>query len=194
MSGREVTAGLAAAVVAAGPPPAPVLAPPWAIRPLAAGGADAELVSRWMGEPHVEAFWRAAWPARRWAEELAAQLAGEHSRPYLVSFEGDPLSYVEIYRTPRDVVGRQYDADPYDLGVHLAIGDPRRTGQGLGRAMVRAIAEGLAVADPRCRRVFADPDERHVVARRMFARAGFQSIGIHDLGHKRAELLFTAVN
>ncbi|MFI5910645.1 GNAT family N-acetyltransferase [Dactylosporangium sp. NPDC051541] len=184
MSTREVTAGLAAAVVAAGPPPAPVLHPPWSL-----GGADAELVSRWMCEPHVEAFWQAAWPAPRWAAELRAQLAGAHSRPYLVSYRGEPLSYLEIYRTPRDVVGRQYDADPYDLGLHLAIGDVGRTGRGLGRAMVRAVAEGLFEADPRCRRVFADPDERHVIARRMFARAGFQSIGLHDLGHKRAELL-----
>ncbi|WP_433206358.1 GNAT family N-acetyltransferase [Dactylosporangium sp. CS-047395] len=151
-------------------------------------------MSRWMCEPHVEAFWHAAWPPSRWADELAGQLAGEHSRPYVVAYEGEPLSYLEVYRTPRDVVGRQYDADPYDLGVHLAIGDLAQTGRGLGRAMVRAVAEGLAIADPRCRRVFADPDERHVVARRMFARAGFRSIGIHDLGHKRAELLFLDIS
>ncbi|GAA2336173.1 GNAT family N-acetyltransferase [Dactylosporangium salmoneum] len=189
MSTREVTAGLAAAVVAAGPPPAPVLGPPWTVRGLRPAGPDPALVSRWMGEPHVVPFWQAAWPAEQWAGELAGQLAGVHSRPYLVSHDGAPLAYVEVYRTPRDVVGRCYAADPYDLGVHLAIGERERTGKGLGRAMVRALAEGLFRADPRCRRVLADPDERHVVARRMFAAAGFRPIGIHELGHKRAELL-----
>ena len=187
---REVTSGLAATVVAAGPPPAPLLKPPWSVRLLTPAGGDPELVSRWMNEPHVALFWEQAWPPARWADAIAGQLNGDYSRPYLVSFEDSPLAYVEIYRTPRDVVGQHYPADPYDLGVHLAIGDRARTGQGQGRAMVRAIAEGLAVADPRCRRVLADPDERHLVARRTFISAGYQLLGIRDLGHKAAALHF----
>ncbi|MGK5682608.1 GNAT family N-acetyltransferase [Actinoplanes sp. URMC 104] len=183
-----MTTGLAAAVLAAGPPPAPLLAPPWSIRLLAAAGDDPVLVSRWMNEPHVERFWDQAWPPERWAGTFEDQLAGDWSRPCLVSYEGEPFAYVEIYRTPRDVVGLRYDADPYDLGLHLAIGDRVRTGQGLGRAMVRAVAAGLALVDPRCRRLLADPDERHTVARRMFVAAGFRLMGIRDLGHKRAAL------
>ncbi|ASW55470.1 GNAT family N-acetyltransferase [Plantactinospora sp. KBS50] len=188
MPAREVTAGLAATVVAAGPPPAPVLAPPWTVRALTAGGGDPELVSRWMNEPHVAPFWGQEWPPGRWAGALAEQLAGEHSRPCLVARDGTPLAYVEIYRTPRDVVGRHYDADPYDLGVHLAIGDRDNTGRGVGRRLVRALVAGLFAADPRCRRVLADPDERHVVARRMFAAAGFRPLGVYDIGHKHAAL------
>ncbi|WP_307872706.1 GNAT family N-acetyltransferase [Paractinoplanes ovalisporus] len=188
MSTREVTAGLAAAVVAAGPPPLPVLAPPWSIRPLAADGDDPLLVSRWMNEPHVDLFWEQAWPPEQWSAAISGQLAGDYSRPCLISYEKRPFAYVEIYRTPRDVVGLQYDADPYDLGIHLAIGDRERTGRGLGRAMVRAVAEGLRAADPLCRRLLADPDERHMMARRMFLGAGFQLMSISDLGHKRAAL------
>lgn len=188
MSAREVTSGLAAAVVAAGPPPAPVPAAPWSLRPLTPGGGDPELVSRWMNEPHVAQFWEQAWPPERWAATIADQLAGDCSRPYLVSWQGSPLAYVEIYRTPRDVVGRHYPADPYDLGLHLAIGDLARTGRGEGRAMVRALVAGLSTADPRCRRVLADPDERHVIAHRMFRGAGFRLLGVRDLGHKHAAL------
>jgi len=156
---------------------------------LTAGDEDAGLVSRWMGEPHVERFWEQAWPPGRWAQALARQLAGDYSRPLLISYEGEPFAYVEIYRTPRDVVGRHYDTDPHDLGVHLAIGDQERTGRGAGRTMVVAIAEGLARADPCCRRLLADPDERHAMARRMFLSAGFRLLSISDLGHKRAALL-----
>ena len=188
MSTREVTAGLAAAVVEAGPPPVPVLAPPWSIRGVRPGGGDPELVSRWMNEPHVARFWEQDWPPARWAGAIAGQLAGDYSRPYLVSHAGSPLAYVEIYRVTRDVVGLHYPADPHDLGVHLAIGERERTDRGHGRAMVRAIAHGLAAADPRCRRVLADPDERHTMARRMFLGAGFRLAGVSDLGHKRAAL------
>ncbi|MCY1141190.1 GNAT family N-acetyltransferase [Actinoplanes sp. Pm04-4] len=184
MSAREVTAG----PVAAGPPPIPVLAAPWSVRELTAGDDDAGLVSRWMGEPHVERFWEQAWPPARWAEALAEQLSGDYSRPLLISYEGRPFAYVEVYRTPLDVVGLHYDTDPHDLGVHLAIGDRERTGRGLGRAMVSAIADGLHAADPRCRRLLADPDERHEMARRMFVGAGFRLLNVSDLGHKRAAL------
>ncbi|MEU4241662.1 GNAT family N-acetyltransferase [Actinoplanes sp. NPDC026619] len=187
-----MTAGLAAAVVAAGPPPVPVLSPPWSLR--VASGADAPLISEWMNEPHVALFWEQAWPPSRWSAVLEEQLAGDFSRPCVVSFERKPMAYVEIYRTPRDVVGRQYRADPYDLGIHLAIGELGRTGQGLGRRLVRAVADGLAVADPRVRKVFADPDERHQIARRMFCGAGFQFLGIRDLGHKHAALLFYEIS
>lgn len=155
---------------------------------LTAGDDDARLVSRWMAEPHVDRFWEQAWPPEQWAEALAGQLAGQTSRPLLISYEGQPFAYVEIYRTPRDVVGLHYDTDPHDLGVHLAIGDRERTGRGLGRAMVRAIADGLARADPRSRHLLADPDERHEMARRMFVGSGFRLMGVSDLGHKRAAL------
>jgi lysine N-acyltransferase len=192
VSTREVTAGLAAAVVTAGPPPVPVLGPPWDVRVL--GAPDAPLVSRWMNEPHVEQFWEQAWPPERWAATIAEQLAGDCSRPCLVSYRGEPVAYLEIYRTPRDVVGLQYDADPFDLGIHLAIGDRSRTGRGLGRRLVRAVADGLFAADHRLRRVLADPDERHRVARRMFEAAGFRLLGVRDLGHKRAALHFYEIS
>jgi len=190
VSAREVTAGLPAAVVAAGPPPAPILGPPWSIRPLSAAGEDPGLISRWMNEPHVARFWEQAWPPDRWAAAIEHQLAGDCSRPFLVAHEDKPFAYVEVYRTPRDVVGLRYDADPYDLGIHLAIGELGSTGRGLGREMVRAIALGLRAADPRVRKVLADPDERHVIARRMFDGAGFELLGVRDLGHKRAALVF----
>ncbi len=187
-SPREVTTGLAPAVLEAGPPPAPALGPPWAARLLTATGEDPRLVSRWMHEPHVDRFWDQAWPPARWAAALAGQLAGDYTRPYLISHEGAPLAYVEIYRIPRDVVGQHYPADPHDLGIHLAIGALADTGRGLGRRLVRAVAQGLFSADPRCQSVLADPDERHTIARRMFTAAGFAPIGVRDLGHKRAAL------
>ena len=106
-----------------------------------------------------------------------------------MSYEGAPLAYLEIYRTPRDVVGRHYPADPRDLGVHIAIGPRTGVGRGLGRALMRAVAAGLFAADPQCARVVADPDAAHVVARKMFTAAGFTLLHESELGHKRDALL-----
>jgi RimJ/RimL family protein N-acetyltransferase len=184
---RELTDDLDPVVVAAGPPPLPRLDGAWRVR--VAGADDAELVARWMALPHVDLFWEQAWPAERWAAVLRHQLAGACTRPLIAARDGADLAYLEVYRTPRDVVGRHYPAGPYDLGVHLAVGPPHATGRGLGRELMRALAAGLFAADSRCEQVLADPDVRHEKARRMFAAAGFALLAEVDLGHKEAALM-----
>jgi RimJ/RimL family protein N-acetyltransferase len=82
-----------------------------------------------------------------------------------------------------------YPHHPHDLGVHVAIGEPSRTGRGLGRALLRAVAEGLLAADPRCPRVVAEPDVRNVPSIRAFTAAGFRPAGEITLPDKTAALL-----
>ena len=192
--GRALTGPLDPAVRRVGAPPALRLPTPWSATPLTAtdGGpvpAEVALVSRWMAAPHVARFWRQAWPADRWAAEVRAQQAGAHSRPWLVALAGAPVAYVEVYRVARDVIAAHHPVSPHDLGVHIAIGDVARTGRGLGPQLLAAVTDGMLAADPRCRRVLADPDVDHHVARRAFARAGFVPVREVALPHKRAALM-----
>ncbi|GDY28843.1 GNAT family N-acetyltransferase [Gandjariella thermophila] len=168
-------------------PPLPRLPEPWSVR--RAGTADAELLSCWMNRPHVAEFWRQAWPAGEWAAELARQVAGDHSLPLLVASDAVPAAYLEVYRVARDPLAGHYPHHPHDLGVHVAIGEPSRTGRGLGRALLRAVAEGLLAADPHCQRVVAEPDVRNVPSIRAFTAAGFRPAGEITLPDKTATLL-----
>jgi RimJ/RimL family protein N-acetyltransferase len=177
------------AVVAAGPPPAPELAAPWSVRAVEARGDELDRVVGWMAEPHVAAWWHQDWPAEGWVGEVGRQLAGDHSRPWTVWLDGEPVAYVEVYRVARDVVAPHLAAGPHDLGVHLAIGDGAHTGRGLGREVLRAVSDGLGVADRACRRIVGDPAADHRVARRAFAAAGFTLVAEVDLPHKRAALM-----
>jgi RimJ/RimL family protein N-acetyltransferase len=145
-----------------------------------------------MRRAHVAAAWGQDWPAPAWSAEIARQLDGDHSRPFTVVLHGAPVAYVEVYRVARDVLAAHLAAAPHDLGVHLAIGDAGRTGRGLGRAVLRAVADGLFAADPRCRRVVGDPAAGHHAARRAFAAAGFAPVGEVDLPHKRAAVVARA--
>jgi lysine N-acyltransferase len=188
-SGRRLQRRLAPDVEALGPPPAPVLVPPWGLAAVSADGAGLDLVHRWMNEAHVAEFWRQDWPRPSWAAEVARQLAGDHSRPWIVSCDGSPLAYVEVYRASRDVLADHHPTAAHDLGVHIAIGDRRRTGQGLGRRVLRAVSDGLFRVDTRCQAVVGDPDATHAVARRAFAAAGFVPVAEVDLPHKRAAIL-----
>ncbi|MEV0598836.1 GNAT family N-acetyltransferase [Streptomyces sp. NPDC050315] len=170
-------------------PPLPVLDGPWSARIPQTEGADLDLVHSWMQQPHVEAFWHQAWPHERWAEEIAGQLAGDHSLPALISHEGSPLAFVEIYRVQRDRLAEHYPYGPHDLGVHIAIGDVTRTGKGLGRRALRALAEGLLAADPACPRVVAEPDIRNEPSLKAFHAAGFRPAGEITFPDKTAALV-----
>ncbi|MDT0303831.1 GNAT family N-acetyltransferase [Streptomonospora wellingtoniae] len=189
-SPREIPVG--EDVLAAGPPPTPVLAPPYAARPAQPQGADLDRVHAWMHLPHVAPFYGQAWSRRRWAEELAAQRAGTFSRPFVVSRDGADLAYVELYRAARDVVARHYDAMPHDIGFHIAIGDPRRTGRGVGKEILDAFAAAVFAAEPRCRRILMEPDAANAAARRAAAKAGLAFLAEADLPHKRAALYVRA--
>ena len=169
-------------------PPVPRVRAPWSIRP-AHAAEDLERVRLWMQAPHVAAFWNQAWTVERWRAELERQLGGVHSLPCMLDFEGVPLAYLEVYRVVRDRLAGHYPERPHDLGVHVAIGDLGRTGRGLGRALLREVAEGLLAADPLCTRVVAEPDSRNAPSLRAFTAAGFRTVGPITLPDKNATLL-----
>lgn len=166
-----------------------MLTEPWEVRPVGVDGPELDRVHRWMGEPHVEEHWAQAWSKEEWAVEVAAQLAGGHSRPFTLWRHGEPIAYVEVYRVRLDVVADHWAAEPGDLGLHLAIGDRRHTGRGIGRDILRAVADGLFVADPACGRIVGDPSAAHPAARRAFVGAGFVHVADVALPHKRASIV-----
>lgn len=142
-----------------------------------------------MSAPHVEPFWAQAWPLDDWSVEISRQLAGEHSRPWMVSYEGEPRAYVEVYRVARDVIATRWPAGPHDVGVHIAIGDPGDIGRGVGRRILRLVGDAVLDADPRCAHVVGDPAVDHQPAIRCFRAAGFERVAEVDLPHKRAALM-----
>jgi RimJ/RimL family protein N-acetyltransferase len=172
-----------------GPPPLPALQEPWRIRAVSPADGDAALVWRWMNEPHVAAGWGQAWSLEKWEAELAGQLGGDHSLPCLVYHEGEAVAYVEIYRVLRDRLASRYPARPYDLGVHVAIGDVAHTGRGLGSRLLRAVADGLLAADAACEQVVAEPNVTNVPSLRAFGNAGFNREGEVEFPHKTAALM-----
>lgn len=137
------------------------------------GGPDVSTVHRWMNTEHVAVNWKQDWPYEQWRAELATQLSGMHSVPCLVGRHGQEFAYVELYRVARDKLAPCYPYEDHDVGVHIALGEPASTGRGVGSSLLNAVAEGVLAADPRCRRVVAEPDVRNVASVSAFGKAGF---------------------
>ncbi|MER5943640.1 GNAT family N-acetyltransferase [Streptomyces sp. NPDC001928] len=152
---------------------------------------DLPIVSRWMNDPAVTAFWGLAGPENAIEEHLRSQLFGDDGRsvPCMGLLEGTPMSYWEIYRADLDPLARHYPARPHDTGVHLLIGAVGDRGRGLGGTLLRAVADLALDKRPACARVVAEPDIRNTPSVAAFLTAGFRFSAEIDLPAKRAALM-----
>ncbi|MGW0822392.1 GNAT family N-acetyltransferase [Streptomyces sp. NPDC002845] len=151
---------------------------------------DLPLITRWMNDPAVAAFWELAGPQSVTEDHLRPQLDGDgRSVPCLGMLDGTPMSYWEIYRADLDPLARHHPARPHDTGIHLLIGGVADRGRGLGSALLRAVADLVLDKRPSCARVIAEPDLRNTPSIASFLRAGFRFSAEVDLPDKRAALM-----
>lgn len=151
---------------------------------------DLTLISRWMNDPAVAAFWELAGPESVTADHLRTQLRGDgRSVPCLGVLDGVPMSYWELYRADLDPLARHYPARPHDTGLHLLIGGVADRGRGIGTTLLRAVSELVLDHRPHCGRVIAEPDLRNTPSVSAFLSAGFRFCAELDLPAKRAALM-----
>jgi RimJ/RimL family protein N-acetyltransferase len=151
---------------------------------------DLPLISRWMNDPTVAAFWELPGPESVTAAHLRSQLDGDgRSTPCLGVLDGAPMSYWEIYRADLDPLARHYPARPHDTGLHLLIGGVADRAHGLGTTLLRAVSNLVLDHRPRCARVIAEPDLRNTPSVAAFLSAGFRFSAEIDLPDKRAALM-----
>nr|WP_309141727.1 GNAT family N-acetyltransferase [Streptomyces griseicoloratus] len=153
-------------------------------------GRDLTLISRWMNDPAVSAFWELTGPQSVTEHHVRAQLTGDgRSVPCIGVLDGVPMSYWEIYRADLDPLARYYPARPHDTGIHLLIGDVADRGRGLGATLIRAVADLVFDKRSTCSRVLAEPDLRNTPSIAAFLSAGFRFSAEADLPAKRAALM-----
>jgi RimJ/RimL family protein N-acetyltransferase len=151
---------------------------------------DLALISRWMNDPAVAAFWELAGPETVTAAHLRTQLDGDgRSVPCLGVLGGTPMSYWELYRADLDPLARHYPARPHDTGIHLLVGGVADRGHGVGGTLLRAVADLVLDHRPGCGRVVAEPDLRNTPSVSAFLSAGFRFSAEVDLPGKRAALM-----
>lgn len=151
---------------------------------------DLPVISRWMNDPAVAAFWELSGPDTVTEAHLRTQLDGDgRSVPCLGVLDGMPMSYWEIYRADLDPLARHYPSRPHDTGIHLLIGGVANRGRGLGTSLLKAVADLVLDHRPACARVVAEPDLRNTPSVSAFLSAGFRFFAEVDLPDKRAALM-----
>lgn len=161
------------------PPPLPVFPEPYSVR-FADPDGDAELISAWMNRPHLADTWNYAYPADEWRRHLEIQFEGSYSRPYVISIDGRPMAYMELFRAAQDAVASVYDAHPYDVGLHIAFGELDVLQRGHGVILFQSLVDSVLELEPQCRRIIGDTDvDKNSFGRRAWERRKGAFLGEH---------------
>jgi hypothetical protein len=153
-------------------------------------GADAALLHRWVTHPKA-AFWLMQGADVRDVEAEYRRI--DHApghEAFIGTVDGAPQVLAERYDPARDPVGRVYDVQPGDAGMHFLCAPTDQPVPGFTRAAIAAVME-LVLSDPRVQRVVVEPDVRNEAIHRLNAAVGFTVAGEVTLPDgKRALLSF----
>jgi acetyl CoA:N6-hydroxylysine acetyl transferase len=143
---------------------------------------------RWMNDPAVDAFWQEAGDVGKHRAYLAAISSDPHVIGVVGCFDDDPFGYFEIYWAKEDRIAPFCDADDFDRGWHVLIGEPSFRGKPFVTAWLPSISHYLFLDDRRTQRIVIEPrSDNHKMIGNL-VKGGYAIVKEFDFPHKRATL------
>ncbi|MGD7008850.1 GNAT family N-acetyltransferase [Metabacillus sp. 84] len=150
---------------------------------------DFQRIFKWMHKEHVIPYWKLNMPEEDFRKHLQQALSDSHQTLSIGMLNGEPVSYWETYWVKGDAVGKTYEYEEWDQGVHLLIGEEKYLGKGLALPMLRAAAARLLEV-PETGKIIAEPDIRNEKMIHIFEKCGFEAVGPIQLPDKTGLLMF----
>ena len=151
--------------------------------------ADLPHFHRWMNDPRVAAIWEDQGELAYHRDFIANRLADPRTLPLIGTFGGVPFGYFELYWAKEDRIGPHYEADGYDRGWHVAIGEDRFRGKAFVSAWLPSLMHYMFLADARTRCIVGEPVHHHRQQIRNLDRSGFSKVKHIQFPHKKALLV-----
>ena len=150
---------------------------------------DLEIFHNWMNDDRVAAFFDEAGTIAKHQDYLAKMAADPHMMPVLGCLDGEPFCYFELYWACENRIGAHYDAQPWDRGWHVLVGDPTKRGADYITAWLPSLMHYMFLTEPRTQALVGEPATNHTQQLRNLTRSGFARIKDFDFPHKRATLV-----
>lgn len=151
--------------------------------------ADLGHFHRWMNDPRVAAIWEDSGDLSYHRDFIASRLADPRTLPLIGTFGGVPFGYFELYWAKEDRIGPHYEADGFDRGWHVAIGEDDFRGKAFVSAWLPSLMHYMFLADARTRRIVGEPIHHHAQQIRNLDRSGFAKVKHIQFPHKKALLV-----
>lgn len=150
-------------------------------------GDDATLLHGWLTHPK-SIFWQLQ-DADEWAVAayFARIAASTRHDAYVGVWDGTPTFLVERYDPAHDPIGKVYDVEAGDVGMHFLVAPTDQPVRGFTTAVIVTVME-LLFADPTVRRVVVEPDVANRPVHALNAAVGFRVVDTVALPDKEALL------
>ena len=149
---------------------------------------DLEIFHSWMNEPRVSEFWQEEGDLQK-HQQYIQSLQDHPSHACLIGyFDEEPFGYFETYWTKEDRIALYYEADDFDRGFHLLVGDPAFRGRAYLSAWLPSLSHHLFLEDCRTQRIVVEPraDNHRIIGN--LSKCGFAFLKEFSFPHKRAAL------
>lgn len=150
---------------------------------------DIEHFHRWMNDEQVNLIWEDGGERGKHLAILEERLRDTHMFALIGCFDDVPFGYFEVYWAKENRLGPYYDAQDYDRGWHVAIGEPAYRGKQWITAWLPSLMHFIFLDDPRTQRIVGEPRASHEQQIRNLDRSGFAKVKHFDFPHKRAMLV-----
>lgn len=142
---------------------------------------------RWMNADYARPFWQLHGPLENLETHYLSLLATPDTAVYTGLLDGEPIFTLEPYWAPGDLVGRYYDAQPGDYGLHLLLAPATRRRPRFSRHVLLLCLEFL-FADARVARIICEADRHNMGMAHLLARSHFHFQHYVQLPDKEASL------
>ena len=151
---------------------------------------DLPILYQWMHAEHVIPQWQLNKSELELHIFFEKMLADDHQRLYLMTIDGQPVGYAEIYECYRDRIARYYPSEKYDLGIHILLGEQDSLGRGHFYPTLSMLVEFIFSYTPDCSKVVAEPDSEISMFHRLAKGIGYEEQKKIRLPEKTASLFF----
>lgn len=142
---------------------------------------DSGLAHRWLTHPK-STFWMMQ---QATVDDVTRYLT--EADAYIGSHDGAPVFLMERYDPAKDPVGRCYEVEPGDVGMHFLVAPADAPIHGFTRGVISTVMSFL-FTDPTTRRVVVEPDVRNTAVHTLNKAVGFRIEATISLPDKTAYL------
>lgn len=150
---------------------------------------DLPTFHRWQNDPRVAAFFDEAGTLDQHRAYIQRLLDDPHMFPILAALDGRDFAYFELYWARENRIGAHCDADPWDRGWHVLVGEADIRGADYVTAWMPSLMHYMFLAEPRTQAILGEPKASHAQQLKNLGRGGFAHVRDFDFAHKRASLV-----
>jgi RimJ/RimL family protein N-acetyltransferase len=166
----------------------PGLNPAFAIRPLRLD-QDIRVIHPWYQMGYAR-FWNMQDMTREATHDFyASASASGEMQAYMGLYSAAPAFVMECYDPLHDPLGKLYEVQPGDMGMHFFVGPSSQQIRHFTRDILRVVMAYL-FDELKVRRVVVEPDIRNSNVHRLNEMVGFVNDAIIELPSKKAQLAF----